>query len=59
MNTQARLNAMERAVLDASRSVQQVGVELYEDLSQLSVNRALAPDDLSRSRTWVSFPPLG
>jgi hypothetical protein len=60
MNTQARLNAVERAVLDAARQVQQEGVALCKNLSQLNVNskgidsqRSLEAEDMDE------FPTLG
>ena len=60
MNTQARLNAMESAVLDAARSVQQVGVELCKNLSQLNVNsKGIGPQRPLEAEDMDEFPTLG
>jgi len=60
MNTQARLNAMEHAVLDAARSVQQVGVELCKNLSQLNVNsKGIGPQRSLEAEDMDEFPTLG
>jgi hypothetical protein len=60
MNTQARLNAMERAVVDPARSVQQVGVELCKNLSQLNVNsKGIGPQRSLEAEDVGEFPTLG
>ena len=60
MNTQARLNAMEHAVLDAARSVQQVGVELCKNLSQLNANsKGIGPQRPLEAEDMDEFPTLG
>jgi len=60
MNMQARLNAMERAVLGATRSVRQVGVELRKNLSQLNVNRkGIGPQRSPEAEDMGEFPTLG
>jgi hypothetical protein len=60
MNKQARLNAVERTVLDAARSVQQVGIELRKNLSQLNVNsRGIDPQCSLEAEDMGEFPTLG
>ena len=60
MNTQARLNVMERALLDAARSVQQVGVEPCKSLSQLNMyGKGIAPQRSLEAEDMDEFPTLG
>ena len=60
MNMPARLNAMERAVLGAARSVQQVGVELCNNLLQLNVNsKGIGPQRSAEAEDMGEFPTLG
>ena len=60
MNTQARLNVMESAVQDAARPIQQEGVEMFKNLSQLNVNsKANGPQRSPEVEDMGEFPTLG
>jgi len=60
MNTQARLNVMESAVQDAARPIQQEGVEMFKNLSQLNVNsKGNGPQRSPEVEDMGEFPTLG
>ena len=60
MNTRARLNDLECAVPDGARSVQQLGVELCKNLSQLNVNsKGIGPQRSLKAEDMGEFPTFG
>jgi hypothetical protein len=60
MNTQTRLNAMELTVLDAARSVQQSGVQVCKNLSQLNVSsKGIGPQRSLEAEDIGEFPTFG